>query len=58
MSQKGPEVGVGMLDFVEDILWVLNRIKSPSLSIPFVVPQNILLLGDLSDYPLHLELKL
>ena len=29
MSRKGPEVGKGTLDFVEDILLVLNPIKSP-----------------------------
>ena len=32
MSRKGPEVGMGMLDFVEDIF---VGVKSPSFTIPF-----------------------
>ena len=32
MSQKGPVVGQGMLDFVEDLSKVLSRIKLPLCS--------------------------
>ena len=44
MSRKGPRGGQGILDFVEDCSLVLNRIKSPSLSNPFLmcfVPKKV-----------------